>query len=164
MTLAAHILLVVITATAFLDLASLARRHWLGTRLPDFGLFGRRLAHLPRGRWFHASIAATPAVPGERWIGWTAHYLIGVAFAAGLVTVVGAGWLREPTPGPALLAGLVTVAFPYLVLQPATGAGFAASRAPNPGVARMQSLLTHALFGLGLYAAAQLVRLVFRVS
>jgi Protein of unknown function (DUF2938) len=41
-------------------------------------------------------------------------------------------------------------------MQPGMGAGIAASRTPRPGAARVQSLLTHAIFGLGLYAAAWL--------
>jgi hypothetical protein len=43
------------------------------------------------------------------------------------------------------------VLFPFLVMQPAMGAGIAASRTRNPGAARLQSLVTHAVFGLGLY-------------
>jgi hypothetical protein len=33
------------------------------------------------------------------------------------------------------------------------GAGVAASRTPHPAAARFQSFVTHAIFGLGLYAA-----------
>jgi hypothetical protein len=39
-------------------------------------------------------------------------------------------------------------------MQPGMGAGIAASRTPRPVAARMQSLLTHIIFGLGLYASA----------
>jgi hypothetical protein len=39
------------------------------------------------------------------------------------------------------------------------GAGVAASRTPRPNVARMQSIVTHTIFGFGLYAAAWLGRL-----
>lgn len=38
-------------------------------------------------------------------------------------------------------------------MQPGMGAGIAASRTPNPRAARLQSLVTHAVFGLGLYLA-----------
>ena len=40
-------------------------------------------------------------------------------------------------------------------MQPGMGAGIAASRTPHPAAARFNSLLTHAIFGLGLYAAAR---------
>jgi hypothetical protein len=43
---------------------------------------------------------------------------------------------------------------PFFVMQPAMGLGFAASRARRPGAARVQSLLTHLVFGGGLYAGA----------
>jgi hypothetical protein len=47
------------------------------------------------------------------------------------------------------------VAAPFLLLQPALGAGIAASRTPRPNVARRRSLVTHLVFGLGLYLAAE---------
>ena len=34
---------------------------------------------------------------GERLIGWTAHYLIGIAFAAVLLAIWGLEWARQPT-------------------------------------------------------------------
>ena len=61
-------------------------------------------------------------------------------------------------PGPAAQLGLGTVVAPFLVMQPAMGAGVAASRTPNPAAARLQSLVTHAVFGLGLYAGGWLTR------
>lgn len=57
----------------------------------------------------------------------------------------------------ALLAGLVTVAVPWLVMQPGFGMGIAASRTPNPTAARLRSLVTHLVFGLGLYAAGRVI-------
>jgi hypothetical protein len=139
-------------ATALMDLWGLARRPLLGIPPPDYGLVGRWLGHMTRGRFCHASIAASPPVAGERLIGWTAHYLIGIAFAAVLVGSWGLAWIRHPTVGPALLTGVVSVAAPFLLMQPGMGAGIAARRTPRPAAARLQSLITHAVFGLGLYA------------
>jgi hypothetical protein len=48
------------------------------------------------------------------------------------------------------------VAAPFLLMQPALGAGIAAAKTPNPTAARLRSLMTHAVFGLGLYFAARL--------
>lgn len=140
-------------ATAVIDLWAIARRRLLGIPPPDYGLVGRWLAHMTRGRFRHDSIAAAAPVPGERLIGWTAHYLIGISFAAILLGVWGLAWIHHPALGPALLVGIGTVAAPFLVMQPGMGAGIAASRTPRPAAARMQSLVTHAIFGLGLYAA-----------
>ena len=47
-----------------------------------------------------------------------------------------------------------------LILQPGMGAGVAARRTPRPNVARLQSLVTHAVFGAGLYVAGWVARLV----
>jgi hypothetical protein len=127
-----------------------------GIALPDYGLVGRWLAHLLRGRFRHDAIAAAAAVPGETRIGWTAHYLTGLAFAALLAGVWGETWLLQPSPGPALLVGICTVAAPFLLMQPGMGAGIAASRTRHPGAARLHSLLTHGVFGLGLYLAGLL--------
>ena len=90
---------------------------------------------------------------GESALGWGAHYLIGMAFAS-LMLLWGEAWIRQPTLAPALLVGALTVAAPFLVMQPAMGAGIAASRTPRPGAARLQSLINHCVFGLGLYLSA----------
>jgi hypothetical protein len=129
------------------------RRPLLGVPLPDYGLVGRWLAHSARGRLRHERIGTSPRVRGERLIGWVAHYLIGIAFAAALLAVFGIDWMRAPEIGPALAVGLGSVAAPFLVMQPGMGLGVAASRTPHPGAARAQSLVTHGVFGLGLYLA-----------
>ncbi|MGQ0512202.1 MAG: DUF2938 domain-containing protein [Betaproteobacteria bacterium] len=151
--------LVGVGATAVMDLWALARRPLLGVPLPDYGLVGRWLGHMPRGRFRHERIAASPAVRGERWIGWIAHYLIGIGFAGVLLALWGLDWARDPALAPALLVGVGSVAAPFLVMQPGMGAGLAARRTPRPWAARVQSLVTHAVFGFGLYAAGLLVNL-----
>ena len=147
-------------ATALMDIWMLVRTRLLGIPAFDYGLVGRWLAYLPRGRFFHDRIAASPAVRHERLIGWTAHYLIGIAFAAVLLAIWGLQWARHPTIGPALVVGLTSVLAPFLLMQPGMGAGFAASRTPRPAAARIQSLVTHGIFGVGLYAAGWLTSLV----
>ena len=123
------------------------------------GLVGRWLAYMPRGRFRHERIAAVPAVRGERIIGWIAHYAIGIAFAGLLLAIWGLDWARQPTLAPALMVGVGTVAAPFLLMQPGMGAGIAASRTPRPAAARLQSLITHLVFGAGLYAAGLLLSL-----
>jgi hypothetical protein len=145
-------------ATMVMDIWIAARKRLFGIASSDWGLVGRWFAWLARGRFRHHPISATPAVRGERLIGWTAHYLVGILFAAVLPTMWGIEWLRHPTLPPALIVGLGSVAAPFLVMQPGMGAGLAASRTPRPAAARMQSLLTHAIFGVGLYVAAWIAR------
>ena len=139
-------------ATAVMDLWGAARKRLLGIPPADYGLVGRWLAHMARGRFFHDRIAASPPVRGERLIGWSAHYLIGIAFAGVLLAIWGLDWARHPTLAPALIVGIGTVAAPFLLMQPGMGAGIAASRTPRPAAARLHSLVMHAMFGLGLYA------------
>lgn len=155
------ILITGIGATAVTDLWGLARKPLLGIAPPDYGMVGRWLAHMTRGRFRHESIAASPPVRGERLIGWTAHYLIGIAFAALLIGIWGLAWIRHPTIGAALIVGIGTVAAPFLLMQPGMGAGIAASRTPRPGAARLQSLVMHLVFGLGLYAAGWATRFLY---
>ena len=146
-------LLIGAMATALLDLSAIVRKRLLGVALPDYALVGRWLAHMVHGRFRHESIAAAAPVHGERLMGWASHYFIGIAFAAILLAVCGVQWARHPTIGPALLVGIGSVAAPFLLMQPGMGAGIAASRTAHPAAARMRSLVTHAIFGLALYAA-----------
>jgi hypothetical protein len=155
----AHTLLLGLGATAAIDLWALLRRYWLGIALPDYALLGRWLGHMPAGRFRHEAIQRSPSIAGERLLGWTAHYLIGIAFAALLPALWGSAWLEQPRLGPAVLIGIATVAAPLLLMQPGMGAGLAARRAPRPNAARLQSLITHLVFGLGLYATALVLTL-----
>lgn len=144
-------------ATAVMDLWGIARKRLLGMPAPDYGLVGRWLGYLPRGRFRHDPIAASAPLAGEKLVGWTAHYLIGIAFALVLLAVCGMEWARNPTLLPALAVGIATVAAPFLLMQPGMGAGIAASRTRNPSSARIQSLMNHTVFGAGLYVAGWLV-------
>jgi hypothetical protein len=95
-----------------MDLWGIARGPLLALPTPDYAPVGRWFAHMARGRFHHASIAASPSVKGERLIGWIAHYLTGIAFAAVLLGIWGLAWVRQPPIGPALLVGVVTAAAP----------------------------------------------------
>jgi hypothetical protein len=150
-------------ATAVMDLWSIARKSLLGIAAANYGLVGRWLAYLARGRFRHDAIGASPPVRRERLIGWAAHYLIGIAFAAVLLAIWGLDWVRHPTLGPALIVGIGSVVAPFLLMQPGMGAGIAASRTPRPAAARIQSLVTHAIFGFGLYAAGWVTRWLYPV-
>lgn len=146
--------LVGVGATAVMDLWGLVRRPLLGQPAPDYAMLGRWVGHMSHGRFRHASISKAEPVSRERLLGWLVHYLTGVAFAALLVAIAGDDWLLRPTPAIALGVGVGSVVAPFLLMQPAMGAGWAASRTPAPGRARMQSLVTHVAFGVGLYVAA----------
>lgn len=154
-----HAILIGAGATALMDIWTIARTRLLGVPALDYALVGRWIGHMAHGQFHHESIAASPQIQRERLIGWTTHYLTGIMFALVLLTICGLDWVRQPAIVPALLVGLGSVAAPFLLMQPGMGAGIAASRAPRPAVARIHSLVSHGIFGLGLYAAGWLARL-----
>jgi hypothetical protein len=156
---AARTVLIGMGATAFMDSWLLVLKR-LGVPTLDFALIGRWAGHALRGRWAHEAIAKAAPVPGERAWGWAVHYAVGIVFAALLVVLSGAAWIRSPSLLPALAVGIGSVAAPWLVMQPAMGAGIAASRTPAPGRNRLRSLAHHAVFGVGLYLAAVLLHSV----
>ena len=150
-----------IGGAALMDAWALFARVAFNIQGLDYALLGRWIGHIPRGRFVHERIAAADPIPGERALGWVAHYAIGIAFAVPLVAIWGIEWTRSPTPWPALLVGLVTIAGPWFVMQPAMGAGFAGSRTPNPGATRMRNLASHIVYGVGLYVTALAVAAVW---
>jgi len=123
-------------------------------------MVGRWFGHLLGGRFVHEDIAKASLVRGEVAIGWTAHYAIGIVYATLLIAIKGPDWARHPTLLPALIFGLLTLVFPFFVMQPGMGAGVAASKTPNPNQARLRSILTHTVFGIGLYGSALLLALL----
>jgi hypothetical protein len=143
-------------ATVVMDLWALLLRHVLGIQSLNYALVGRWLGHIARGRVAHDGIGKAAPIAGEGAIGWTAHYAIGIAFAALLLAIAGLDWARAPSLLPALIVGLATIVAPFFVMQPAMGLGFAASKTPNPAQARLRSAATHTVFGIGLYASAVL--------
>lgn len=139
-----------IGATLVLDAWGLLRRPVLHQPRPDYALVGRWAGHLLRGRLHHRAIAGATPIRGEAALGWVVHYVVGIGLGIGWV-LLAPGWPGAPTPLPALAYGLATVALPWLVMQPAMGAGIAAARTRDPRAARLQSLATHSVFGLGLW-------------
>jgi hypothetical protein len=140
-----------IGATLVLDLWNLLLKRAFGLPSLSYCLLGRWFRHMLKGTVRHASITAAPAQRFECPVGWIAHYTIGVVFALVFVAWRSGDWLARPTLLPALLYGLATVVFPFFIMQPSFGLGVAASRTPDPTQARLKSLATHTIFGLGLY-------------
>lgn len=128
----------------------------------DYCLLGRWLCHMPGGTFRHASIARARPMPLECMVGWIAHYTIGVGLAIGFLVVVSREWLARPALLPAVLWGAGTVVFPLFIMQPALGLGVAASRTPSPTQARVKSLVTHTVFGVGLYSCASALKYLLR--
>lgn len=158
MSIPLSVMFIGIGATVVTDLWALVRKILFDIPPPNFGMVGRWIGHMAHGKFRHSSIAKSSPIFGEQIIGWTAHYLIGVAFAVILVGIFGQSWIHEPAIGPALAFGIGTVAAPFLIMQPGMGAGIAASKTLHPTSARLQSLMTHAVFGFGLYVSGWAVQ------
>lgn len=150
-------LLLGIGATVVMDLWALLLKHGFGIKGLDYAFVGRWVLHMGRGTFRHASITAATPMPLERPLGWAVHYGTGVLFAAVLACAVGPEWMKAPTPLPALAVGIGSIIAPFFIMQPAFGFGFAASRTPAPWKARLKSLVTHTVFGMGLYLTALLL-------
>ncbi|HET8869632.1 MAG TPA: DUF2938 domain-containing protein [Aquabacterium sp.] len=146
-------------ATAIMDLwLTLIKR--LGIATQSFALIGRWVGHLLRGRITHSAISQSEPIQGELAWGWLTHYAIGTAFAGLLVLIRGRDWMANPTLAPALAVGVLTVTAPLLVMQPAMGAGFFASKTASPLKSCFRSLVNHSVFGLGLYLSSVLAALI----
>lgn len=152
-----------IGATVLMDLWNLFLKRAFSIPSLNYCLLGRWVRHMPSGTLRHASIAAAPEKPYECAVGWVSHYSIGVAFALVFVMLASADWLARPALVPALLYGIATVVFPFFIMQPSLGLGVAASKTPKPTQARLKSLATHTVFGVGLYLSGLGVSYALRI-
>lgn len=143
-----------IGATLVMDLYAVFLKRAFGVPSLNYAMVGRWIGHLAKGQVTHDSIAAASPVSGETLLGWCTHYAIGVIFAGALLVIWGIEWAHQPTLLPALIVGMVTVAAPFFILQPGMGAGIAASKTPEPDIARRRSVVAHLSFGMGLYLSA----------
>ncbi|WP_027470032.1 DUF2938 domain-containing protein [Deefgea rivuli] len=151
-----YAILIGIGATLVIDLWAQFLQRVFAIPALNWGLVGRWLGHFRNGKLSHESIVKASPVKGENIIGWIAHYLIGIVFAASFLAIEGFDWARNPSLIPALIFGAATVIFPFFVMQPCMGLGIAAAKTPNPLQARIRSLLTHTIFGFGMFCTALL--------
>ena len=149
-------------ATVVMDVWAMLQKRVFGIASLDYRLVGRWIGHFSQGRFKHDGIGKAAPLAGETLLGWTAHYAIGVMFAAILIGVWGISWLSEPTVIPALIVGIGSILAPFFLMQPGLGFGIAASRTPKPWVARFRSLIAHTSFGIGLYLAGLCFMLIAR--
>ena len=147
-----------IGATALMDVWALFLRLVFRESMPNWGFVGRWVWHLRGGKVFHDSIAVASPHPNEIAIGWAFHYLVGILYGMVLVVVMGPDWLAEPTFLPAFILGMLTIGAGWFLLAPGMGAGWAASRTPNPRKVRLMNFAAHCVFAIGLYGTAMLIR------
>lgn len=144
-------------ATALLDIWNIVLKQLFHVPLPNWAMVGRWFNHTTKGQFVHDSIAKSAPVNHELAIGWIAHYVVGIIFAAAVLVIWGIQWTVSPTFLPALIVGLVTVGCGWFILQPGMGLGIAASKMPNATNIRLRGILGHIVFALGLYGTALLI-------
>ncbi|WP_049999306.1 DUF2938 domain-containing protein [Halococcus sediminicola] len=157
-----RVALIGVGATVIMDIWALFLKHAFGISSLDNRMVGRWFGHFSHGSFMHNNIRESSPIPGERIIGWSAHYVIGITWAGILLAIWGLDWARHPTLLPALIVGLATLVAPFLIMQPGMGIGIAASKTPNPNVARLKSIAAHTVYGIGLYSSALLSALLIQ--
>ena len=152
-----HVLFIGIGATIFIDLYAFILQRYFNIPSLNYQFVGRWLVGISKGQFVHHKIMQSPSVRFEKYIGWFSHYVIGIIFSTLFIKIVGTHWFISPKLFSALLFGVSTVIFPFFLMQPCLGFGIAASQTPSPSSARLKSLSTHFMFGLGLYFSAILL-------
>lgn len=150
--------LIGIGATALIDVWAILLAALFGLPRSNWGLVGRWVWHLRDGKVFHDDIGKAQPYAHELSLGWAFHYLVGLVYGVILVLATGAAWLTEPTFLPAFILGIVTVGAGWFLLAPGMGAGWAASKTPNPTKTRALNLISHTVFAIGLFGTALLIR------
>lgn len=153
-------ILIGLGATLTTDLWALFLKRTFKIAAPNYCLVGRWLRYMPEGIFKHSNISSAPSKSAECVVGWIAHYMIGITFAATFLSFTGMDWLQHLTLAPALIFGIITVSAPFFIMQPAFGLGVAASKSSNPAQARLRSLINHIVFGFGLYVSGALACLL----
>lgn len=152
------IVLIGIFSTLLTDLWNLILKRGFNIQSLNFCFLGRWILYMPGGTFWHNSIRAAPPKSFECVIGWIAHYSIGIVLALLFILLAPVDWIIQPTLLPALIYGICTVIFPLFILQPSLGLGLASSNTPNPTQARIKSIFTHIIFGVGLWLSAMVVK------
>lgn len=149
-----------IGATLIMDIWALLQHRLFAIKGLNYALVGRWLLHMPKGIFYHHNIMQTQPMGKETVVGWVAHYVIGIVFAAVFLLFTGSDWLANPALFSAFLFGVFTLLMPYFVMQPCFGLGIAASKTATPNLARYRSLVAHSVFGFGLYLSAHIYQIL----
>jgi hypothetical protein len=141
-------------ATGLADLGQQLLKRGLGLPIANWWLIGRWVAGMPVGVFVHRSIADATPIKGEAVVGWISHYFIGISYAGFYLALVQVLSQKCPSLFVAMLFPFVTLAAPWFIMQPALGLGIMAGRLPNRLKVSAVTVMTHLMFGLGLYPGA----------
>ena len=147
--------------TVLLDIWALFLARVWNVPATNWAIVGRWLGNMAHGKFHHTSMSAADPVTRERAIGWIAHYVIGIGYGLLLLALWGSAWLAEPTILPPLLLSWALLIAPFFLMMPGMGMGFAGSKTPKPAIIRIKSVVSHSVFGLGMYLAAEALTLLW---
>ena len=150
--------LIGIIATVGMDIWAAVAKYILHLPTADWAMVGRWFGHMPRGVFVHHPVSAAAPIANELLIGWIGHYATGVVYGIAYLLIVQVILSSSPSLISALVFGLVTLVAPWLIMQPAMGAGVFATWPPRPTVLRVVNLSMHGVFGVCLYVGWLLIR------
>lgn len=146
--------------TMLLDVWALFLARTWNVPATNWAMVGRWLGNIPRGKFHHTLMSEAEPVRGELAIGWIAHYVISIGYGLLLLALWGSAWLAVPTILPPLVLSWALLIAPFFLMMPGMGMGFAGSKTPKPAITRIKSVMSHSVFGLGMYLAAEALALL----
>ncbi|WP_062052868.1 DUF2938 family protein [Aquimarina longa] len=110
------------------------------------------------GNWVSNNLFNIDASTTQAWIiGWTTHYIIGIAFAFIFISIFKNDWFYSPKLPKSLLFGLITVIFPLFIGWPIIGFGVAFSKTPIQFTLVSKAIILHLVYGIGIYLTSILI-------
>lgn len=157
-TIIVFTLVIGVVSTLVLDLWALLQQRVAGVAAPDWGVAGRWVKGLAQGRFVLDSSDDNAPTPNDRAIGWSFHYLVGIAYALLLFLIWGHAFAVHPTLWPTVVIGLLLTTFAGLfIFLPGLGAGLAGARLPDQKATIGRMIVGHVVFMLAQYFTALLL-------
>nr|WP_174505659.1 DUF2938 family protein [Acinetobacter sp. Marseille-Q1620] len=148
-------------ATFFMDVIAFIRKKYFKTPMLNYALVGRWFLSWKDGRFIHENILQSPSKKFEYISGWLVHYLTGILWAY-LYLILNSIYSFKSLFLSVLFFSLCTTLVPFIIMQPALGFGFFASKMPNPLTSIKNSIITHTFFGVGLFLCYKSVSIYFQ--
>ena len=149
-----------IFATATFDLMYLAF-YLLADSAVDWSMLGRIIGYLLfKGQFVVLNWTLVPALPYENFIGWCAHYFVGVAYAFFYIYVILNKLTRVNQVWKSIVFLWCMTIFPFLFLDPISGSGIFDLATRHPVYNILMTFCAHTYYGFCLWAWTNLLKIV----